>query len=98
MHITKTETRATVEYTISVILRHDLHDGAIKTITDATTTRKYVNEFGARKHWYTREAMQLQRVCRPRSLEICCEWTPGELNVRPDAQSRKVELDEYSLR
>jgi hypothetical protein len=98
MHITKTETRATVEYTISVILRHDLHDGAIKTITDATTTRKYVNEFGGRKHWYTREAMQLQRVCRPRNLEICCEWTPGELNVRPDAQSRKVELDEYSLR
>jgi hypothetical protein len=50
MHITKTETRATVECTISAILRHDLHDGATKTITDATPTRKYVKEFGGRKH------------------------------------------------
>jgi hypothetical protein len=98
MHITKTETRASTEYTISTILRWDLHDGAILQITDATTTRKYINHFGGRKHWYTREVMQLQRVCRPRNLEICCEWTPGELNVEPDYQSRKVQLDEYSLR
>jgi hypothetical protein len=41
--------------------------------------------------------MQLQRVCFPRNLEICCEWTPGELNVEPDYQSKKVQFDEYSL-
>jgi hypothetical protein len=57
-----------------------------------------LSNFGGRKHWYTRCVMQLHRVYRPRSLEIFCEWIPGELNVEPDRESRKVEIDEYSLR
>jgi hypothetical protein len=97
MHITKTETRATKEYTCYTILRWDLRDGAILTKTDATTTRKYISQFGGRKHWYTREVMELQRLARARNLSIFCEWIPGLINHDPDYESRKIDLNEYLL-
>lgn len=97
-HITQTELRAAVEGAMLTIEQRQYSNCTLGILVDATTSKKYIREFGGPKLWYCLEVQKLNRLCRARGVRLWCGHIPGKLNDRADYNSRHfLGIAEYAI-